>query len=182
MQACWRIYWPGPLRVVASDKSRLMGATDTRVIRLLKAQGVSYRLLPHDEPVYTVEAAASQRGVRQEEMVKSILLRDRDRRYVMACVTGDARLDPKAVRACLPPEWKRLSFATAGEIEEVTGYEMGAVAPLDLPDTLPVFFDRAIVDLRRANISSGDPMAGVELDPADLIRLARAQIAPIAKV
>ncbi len=155
---------------------------DTRIIRLLEAQGVAFRLLPHDEPVYTVEAAARQRGVTQKEMVKSILLRDKDRRYVMACVPGDARLDPKAVRACLPPEWKRLSFARAKEIEAVTGYEMGAVAPLDLPEGLPVFFDQAIADLRRVNISSGDPMAGVEMDPTDLIRLARATLAPIASL
>ena len=31
------------------------------------------------------------------------------------------------------------------------------------------------------NISSGDPMAGLELRPQDLIRLAKAVLAPIAK-
>jgi hypothetical protein len=31
------------------------------------------------------------------------------------------------------------------------------------------------------NISSGDPMAGLELDPSDLIRIAGAHLAPIAK-
>ncbi len=32
-------------------------------------------------------------------MVKSILLRDGDGRFVMACVLGHARLDSRAVRA-----------------------------------------------------------------------------------
>jgi Cys-tRNA(Pro)/Cys-tRNA(Cys) deacylase len=157
-----------------------MAELDTRVIRLLEAQGVPYRLLPHDEPVYTVEAAARQRGVKQEEMVKSILLRDKDRHYVMACVTGEARLDTKAVRVHLPAGWKRLTFATAGEIAEITGFEMGAVAPLGLAADIPVIFDEAISRRTQVNISSGDPLAGLELDPADLIRLAQAKLAPIA--
>ncbi|UCG24667.1 MAG: YbaK/EbsC family protein, partial [Chloroflexota bacterium] len=97
-----------------------MSIPDTEVIRLLETNNVSYRLLPHDEPVYTVAAAAAQRGVVKEEMVKSILLRDKNRQYVMACVTGDARLDPKAVRAYLGGEWARLRFASAEEIRQKT--------------------------------------------------------------
>jgi Cys-tRNA(Pro) deacylase len=153
----------------------------TRITALLDEQGVAYRLLPHSEPVFTVEAAVQQRGVRQEEMVKSILLRDRRGHYVMACVTGDAQLDPKAVREALPEEWKRLSFASRDEIIDVTGYVQGAVAPLCLPEDVPVVFDEAVGRLERVNISSGDPMAGLELRPSDLIRLAKATFAPIAR-
>ena len=120
-------------------------------------------MLPHTEAVFTIEAAAAQRGVVKEEMVKSILLRERKgERFVMACLTGEARLDPKAVRAHLEG-WKRLTFATSAEITEVTGYVQGAVAPLCLPDAVPVFFDEAIAQCAKVNISSGDPMAGLEL-------------------
>ena len=154
--------------------------SDTKVTRLLQEQNIPYRLLPHGEPVYTVAAAAAQRGVIQEEMVKSILLRDKNRHYVMACVTGDARLNPKAVREYLAGDWKRLSFASAEEIHEITGYVQGAVAPLGLPQHVPVIFDEAIARCNRVNISSGDPLAGLELDPQDLIRLAGAEQAPIA--
>ena len=154
---------------------------DTKVIKILDRNGISYRLLRHSKPVFTVEAAAEERGVATEEMVKSILLRDRDGRYVMACVTGNARLDPKAVRAQLPPEWKRLSFATPEEIVEVTGYVQGAVAPVGLPDEIVVIFDEAIAECEKVNISSGDPLAGLELNPSDLIKITSARIARIAK-
>lgn len=154
----------------------------TKITDLLDSHNIPYRLLPHKEPVFTVEAAAAQRGVIKEEMVKSILLRERkNHRYVMACVTGDARLDPQAVRTYLPPDWQRLSFATAEEIREVTGYVQGAVAPLCLPNEVPVVFDEAIAHCRKVSISSGDPMAGLELDPHDLIKLAQARLAPIAE-
>ena len=157
-----------------------MSVPDTKIVRLLESMNVPYRLLPHDEPVYTVTAAAAQRGVTLSEMVKSILLRDSKHRYVMACVTGDARLDPKAVRTHLGGDWKRLSFASAEEIHHITGFVQGAVAPLCLPEDVPVIFDRAIAGCSRVNISSGDPMAGLELYPQDLIRLSNAQLASIA--
>lgn len=158
-----------------------MAVIETRVTRLLADQEIPFRLLPHDKPVFTVATAAAQRGVVAEEMVKSILLRDKDRRYVLACVTGPSRLDPKAVRSFLGGDLKRLTFASAEEIEAVTGYVQGAVNPLGLPDDVPVVFDRAIAECEQVNISSGDPLAGLELDPQDLIRLAGARLADISQ-
>ncbi|GIK43486.1 MAG: hypothetical protein BroJett011_73190 [Chloroflexota bacterium] len=158
----------------------------TKITDLLDTQGIAYRRLPHAEPVFTVEAAAAQRGVVAEEMVKSILLREKaePRRYVMACILGTARLDPQAVRAYLSQAqaWKRLTFATAEEIQAVTGSVQGAVAPLCLPTEVPVVFDQAIVHCTKVNISSGDPLLGLELSQQDLSRLAGAQFAPIADV
>jgi Cys-tRNA(Pro)/Cys-tRNA(Cys) deacylase len=158
-----------------------MAALHTHIMDILDQAGIHYRLLPHSEPVFTVEAAARQRGVLKEEMVKSILLRDRDGHYVMACVTGDARVDPRLVRAALAGEWRRLSFAGPDEILAVTGSPMGAVAPLGLPAGVPVLFDRAIPVCRRVSISSGDPMLGLELDPQDLLRVTGAQLADICE-
>ena len=155
---------------------------DTKVTRLLAQQGIAYVLLPHSEPVFTVAAAAAQRGVVAEEMVKSILLREsRSNRYVMACILGPDRLDHRKVRQALGEGWSRLTFAGDDEILTVTGYPRGAVNPLCLPDAVPVIFDTAIAHCRRVNISTGDPLAGLELDPGDLIRLAQARLAPIVE-
>lgn len=156
---------------------------DTKTTRLLAGHGVAYVVLPHTSPVFTVAEAAAQRGVVAEEMVKSILLRETSRgRYVMACVLGPQRLDHRAVRRQLPGEWGRLTFAGADEIVAITGYPKGAVNPLCLPPDVPVIFDQAIGHLQRVNISAGDLMFGLELDAADLIRLANAQLAPIVEV
>lgn len=153
----------------------------TKIIDVLDAHKIAYRLLPHSGPVFTVEEAAAQRGVSKEEMVKSILLRDKDEHYVMACVLGYARVNPKTVRTYVPQTWRRLSFATADEILSVTGCVQGAVAPLGLPDRVPVIFDEAITRCQKVNISSGDPVLGLELNTQDLIKAAGAQIASIAE-
>jgi len=155
----------------------------THITDLLDAHGVPYRLLRHAEAVFTVEAAARQRGVLLEEMVKSILLREagQEKRYVMACVPGAARVNPKAVQAALGAGWRRLHFASAEEIAAVTGCVQGAVAPLGLPEDVPVIFDEAIGKLARCNTSTGDPLCGLELAPADLIRVARGRLAAIVE-
>lgn len=62
----------------------------------------------------------------------------------------------------------------------MTGCVMGAVTPIGLPDDVPVIFDEAIGRLAKCNTSSGDPLAGLELAAADLIRVARGQVAAIA--
>jgi Cys-tRNA(Pro)/Cys-tRNA(Cys) deacylase len=154
----------------------------TQLTKFLDSMQIPYRLLPHTEAVFTVEAAAAQRSVIKEEMVKSILLREKKgQRFVMACVTGDSLLDPQAVRTYLSGVWRRLSFASAEEIEKTTGYTKGAVAPLCLPEDIPVVFDSAIEQCGKVNISSGDHLAGLELATKDLIHLSNAILAPIAK-
>lgn len=151
----------------------------TKITDLLDSLGIAYRVLPHTEPVFTIETAAAQRGVVKEEMVKSILLKDREGHYVMACVPGEARLDPQAVRAMLGEPWKRLSFASGDEIRAITGYIQGAVAPLCLLEGVPVVMDESFASLTNCNISSGDPIAGLELAAADLIRACNAKLASI---
>lgn len=154
---------------------------NTKATRLLEDHGIAYRILPHTRPVFTVEEAAAQRGVKAEEMVKSILLRESGgARHVMACVLGYDRLDYRAVRDVLPGEWRRLTFADNDEITSVTGYPKGAVNPLCLPENVPVIFDTAIAGCQQVNISSGDLLYGLELQAADLLRLTGAQLAPIA--
>ena len=63
----------------------------------------------------------------------------------------------------------------------VTGCVQGAVTPIGLPDDVPVIFDEAIGRLARCNISSGDPLVGLELAAADLVRIARGRFAKIAE-
>jgi Cys-tRNA(Pro)/Cys-tRNA(Cys) deacylase len=162
-----------------------MRERNNKVVDFLDARGIEYRRLHFSGPAPTVEALVREQGVVLEEMVKSILLREQPfpRRYVMACVVGDARLDPRAVRASLPQSagWKRLTFASAEEIRAVTGFAPGVVAPVCLPAGIPVVFDEAIVRCERVNIASGDEMLGLELSREDLVRLARPRFAVITK-
>ena len=86
------------------------------------------------------------------------------------------------MRALFPEgRFRRLTFASAEEITARTGYIKGAVAPLGLPDTIPLIIDHNITKLERINTSSGDHMLGIELATADLLAIAKPQLADIQK-
>ena len=143
---------------------------DTPVIRHLEAQGVAYRLKPHDQPVYTSEEAAVQRGVRLSQIVKTMLLQTRDHGIVVAVLPGDRRLDVKRVKK-LSGE-KDLRFMDGPAIQEQLGLVVGAIAPVgETVAGRPVFVDPAVFDEELVDISSGDPGAGVEIRSQDLKRL-----------
>lgn len=155
---------------------------ETKVTTILTENNIVYKELPHTEAVFTMEAAAAQRGVKPDEMLKSILLRDKSHNYVMACVLGYGKLDPKKVRALFPDGvFRRLTFASAEEITKQTGYIKGAVAPFGLPTSIPLVIDHNITKLERVNTSSGDHMLGIELATADLLAVANPKLADIQK-
>lgn len=159
-----------------------MNTRKTEIIRLFHTHHVPFRMIRYAAPLFTIEAVATQRQVIREVLLKSILLREKkSARYVMACVLGNYRLDPYAVRQHLAPGWRRLSFASAAEVQQVTGYLCGAVAPLCLPAGMPILFDTAVIDYTRVNISCGDPLMGLELELRDLVRLVSPKFVPIVE-
>ncbi len=148
----------------------------TRITEYLDKNDVNYRVILHSKPIYTVDMAVVERNVPLDQVVKCILLRDKKGQYVMVCATGDVRIDLQAVRKYLPSQYKRMSFANPAAITDLTGFVKGSVPPLDLPSTLPLFFDEGIMQRPKVNISSGHPLAGIELSPQALQRLSNAVV------
>ncbi|MBI4453345.1 YbaK/EbsC family protein [Candidatus Woesearchaeota archaeon] len=142
---------------------------ETNVTKLLDSKGIKYKLLPHTKPVFTCEEAAKERNVPVDEMIKCILLVDKEKKYYLACLTSDKKLNPQKVRELVG--CSRLSFAPKNDIEEVLGYQLGAIPPLLLKTTIPILFDKIIQKKEKVNISSGNPLAGIELDSKTLINL-----------
>jgi len=152
---------------------------ESSVIKLLDAKGINYRLLYHNRSVFTCEEAAKERGVLLSEMIKCILLVDKDENYFLACVPSDKKVYPQKVRELM--NCKRLSFASKEEIEEVLGYTMGAIPPLLLKNDVPIIFDNEIINKERVNICTGNPKAGLELNSKDLIGLINPKFGDITK-
>lgn len=151
----------------------------SRVTQFLDSVAVKYRLLPHSKPVYTCEAAAKERNVPLDEMIKCVLLVDRKGNFYLVCTTAERMLDTNKVRNLEGST--RLSFASEREIEEVLGYEVGAVSPLLLRTDVPVIFDRGILGKGKVNISSGDASLGLELSSEALISLIKPKFGDVTK-
>ncbi len=76
---------------------------------------------------------------------------------------------------------RRMTCADASDVEKVTGLVIGTVAPVGLKRPLPVIFDLSIKKHHKVNISSGDRMAGIELETEDLLILCDPMFADICR-
>ena len=140
----------------------------TPVGRALAAAGVALREFRHAGPVSSLEQAAEERGQRPSQVVRSILFRLAADAYAMVLVAGPQQVDWKALRRHLGQS--RLTTATADEVRDVTGYEIGAVSPFGLPRPVRVLLDESVTAENEVSIGSGERGMTVILRTADLLR------------
>jgi Cys-tRNA(Pro) deacylase len=134
----------------------------------LAALGVSLREFRHPGPVTSLAQAAEERGQRPSQVVRSILFRLAADEYAMVLVAGPQQVDWKALRRHMGQS--RLTTATADEVREVTGYEIGAVSPFGLPRPVRVLLDESVTREDEVSIGSGVRGTTVILRTADLLR------------
>ena len=152
----------------------------THAIRALEEQGVAYKLLLHDHRAMNVEEAAAERGVSIRQVVKTLLVRGPDRKHLIALVRGDRRLSLKKLARVA--RVKRLEMAPAADVPRITGYQVGAVAPVGLRRSdVPIYVDETILKEPQVSISAGRHDAGLELAITDLIHAVKGQVADITE-
>jgi Cys-tRNA(Pro) deacylase len=157
-----------------------MSKIKTHAIRALNDMSIPYRVLEHPHRAMNVEEAAAQRGVPRRQVVKSLLVRRPDRRHVLALVRGDQRLSLKKLARVVGV--KALEMAPATDVPRITGYQVGAVAPIGLRrDDVPVYIDSHIPEEPRVSISAGRHDAGLELETVDLIRAVDGHVCDITE-
>jgi len=74
-----------------------------------------------------------------------------------------------------------LKLAPAPDVVAVTGYPAGATPPVGHRSPLPVYVDPAVLEETVVYGGGGDDQSMLEIATDDLVRLARATVAPIAK-
>ncbi|MGD2270761.1 MAG: YbaK/EbsC family protein [Desulfobacterales bacterium] len=140
---------------------------DSPVTAKLKELDIPYTVKPHSQPVYTSEAAARERGVRLSQIVKTMLIMDRNRKIVVTVLPGNKKLDLKKIKRYMGV--KDLRFLGRQTIEQRFGLVAGAIAPIaDLFGEIPILVDPAVFEEAIVDISSGDPRAGLELTRENL--------------
>jgi Cys-tRNA(Pro)/Cys-tRNA(Cys) deacylase len=123
------------------------------------------------------EDAAAALGVDPSRIHKT-LVASVDGRLVVAIVPVAAELDLKALATAVGG--RRAVLADPAEAERATGYVLGGISPLGQRRRLPTALDEAARAWPTILVSAGRRGLQVELQPADLIRLVDATVAPIA--
>ena len=125
----------------------------------LDQQGIPHRVFRHERPVTSFEEAASARGQRPEQIVRSILFQVRAGEFVMVLMAGRDQVDWKKLRQLV--KRSRVRMATEDEVLEVTGYRIGTVSPFGVRNQVRVLLDASV--LREEEISIGSGVRGVAI-------------------
>jgi len=149
--------------------------------RFLNELNISYKIKRHTKPVFTSQDAAKERNVSLSQIVKTIILTNKDDKVVVAVLPGHKKLDMKKIKKL--SGYKSLQFMDSESIEKKTGFVVGAIAPVgNIFKGLPMFVDPSVFDEEFVDISSGDPKIGLELTRDDLKQLLKhAIVAEITK-
>lgn len=133
---------------------------------LLKSKGLKYDLINLSRAAYTVDDVIkySNGGVISEEICKTIILKGKKSKkgYAMLLRGGD-KLDFTKISAALG---EKLTIASPDEVKESAGIVPGAVCPFLL--NVPLFVDKKVLELKKANFGSGDHLFGLNVFINDL--------------
>lgn len=134
----------------------------------LEELGIPHQIFRHDaaRPVTSFEQAASERGQRESQIVRSILFRIAADEFVMVLIAGSAQISWKIMRKY--PGLSRITMATEDEVLAVTGYRIGTVSPFGLPHQLKVLIDASVIDEEEISIGSGMRNTAIILKSSDL--------------
>src|SRR3954464_8765859 len=119
--------------------------------------GIAHRVIRHG-PVRSVAEAATAQGVELRDLVKTLVVRRAEDRYVFVLVPGDRVISWPKLRAQLGVN--RLSMPDATTAQAATGYERGTITPFGSTTAWPVIADER---LRGRTITLGAGEHGVAL-------------------
>lgn len=144
------------------------------VTELLEREGIVYDVIeiPLSEdkkPVRNLEELLSSRGLDPQSVVRSVLFKTASDKFVLLAVAGGGRADWGVLRKHL--DERKCRMAEYGEVAEATGYVVGAVPPVALPESIKILVDNSLKDYETVVIGSGVLGYALSLKGADLLRL-----------
>lgn len=151
---------------------------DTPATRAIAALGIDHRLVTIAR-VRSAEEAAAARGIRLEQLVKTLVVRRSEDDYLFVLVPGDREIDWAKLRAFLGE--RRLSMPSSDEALAVTGYERGTITPFGSTQPWPVIMDLRLSSVHELSIGSGSHGTAIHLSPDDLERSLTPTLADVTK-
>jgi len=144
-----------------------------RILEHLDTLGIPYEKLEHG-PVTTSEAAAGARASRIEEGAKALIVKADDGYYHLV-ISAALRVDNKKLRKIVGT--KRVRFATAEEVWDMTGCRPGAVPPFGNLFDLPVLMDDALLAEETVYFNCASHTVSLRMKREDLVRATNATVA-----
>ena len=151
---------------------------EKEVRAFFESAGQDKKIHRFDESTHNSELAARSLGVRVGQVAKTILLLSGETPIVVV-ISGDRRVDTRKVRAL--GYGKRVRLAGPEEVVAHTGFAVGAVSPVALPDGVPIFLDRSLRRFETIYPAAGATNNMFATTPDELLALTRGTEADLAR-
>ncbi len=137
----------------------------TRAFTAVREAGIHHRAVSYGR-VRSAEEAAAARGIELGALVKTLVVRVEEARYVLVLIPGDASLDYKKLRSHLGV--RRLTMPDPDEAKQATGYERGTITPLGA-GPIHTIVDSSLMFLPEISLGSGAHGWAIHMAPDDLV-------------
>ena len=141
----------------------LMSTVFEKIEDLLSSKNISYKTLRH-APVTTSAEAAAVRGVPLASGAKALICKC-DQEMIMFVMPADRKLAGKEVRRELG--YRKLRFASAEEVWELTGLRPGSIPPFGSLFDIATICDPTLGDNARINFNAGDHAISISMQYTD---------------
>lgn len=131
-----------------------MSSVIERVQSYLDQYNLGLKIIELKEDTSTCELAAGALGVEAGQIAKTLVFLA-DGRPVLVVASGDRKINSRKLKRllCVP----KVRMADPETVLEVTGYPVGGVCPLALPQSLPVLLDSTMQRFDVVYAAAGTP-------------------------
>ena len=151
-----------------NDVSHSRGKDKPPASLALDKLGIEHRVFFHEGRVNSFEQAASERGQRPAQVVRSLLFQIKPEEFLMVLVAGPDQVNWRKLRQIVGRS--RVRMATEDEVLEVTGYRVGTVSPFGMARPVKVMIDVSVLKEEEISIGSGVRSTAILMSSADLQR------------
>jgi prolyl-tRNA editing enzyme YbaK/EbsC (Cys-tRNA(Pro) deacylase) len=155
-----------------------MSSAEEIVISALKSLDVPYEIIEIDPEFADTAIFCEKYDWPPEKSANTIIVASKKepKKYVACVVLATTRLDVnKRVKNLM--KVPRASFATADEMKQLTGMEVGGVTVFALPAGLPLYVDERVMDCDWVILGGGGRSAKIKISPDIFARLG-AEVTP----
>ena len=156
-----------------------MAEQKTNVMRVLEQKKIKYtpHSYPHGDDAVDGLTVAALLGVDAAKIFKTLVTRGASKGIYVFVIPVGAELDLK--KAAKAVGEKSIEMLHQKELLPLTGYVHGGCSPVGMKKLFPTVFHSSVENLPTVIVSAGKIGYQVEVKPADLMGLVRAETADI---
>ena len=149
-----------------------------RVEKILKEFDLNLSVITLDKPARTASEAALSLGCEVGAIVKSLLFKT-ENTFILFLVAGDMRISVNKIKKFL--KVKDVSMASANEVKNITGYNIGGVSPIGHLIKIDIYIDNSLERFKTLFAAAGHPNCIFKINFTDLQKITNGSIKEIIK-